>query len=467
MDEGIGIQLTNQTQLVIQNFEQLSLGDIPQTEESAQASGNENGAVLSKREWLNRQAEDRKQELITVFFGGTGGIQDGHAINDVTTEPIEDYAINTDITENTLITKNTLKTDITENTVITDEPENLTELSFDDLISLAIEHEDFADFRNQPKKFWQQVRQMSETRCVEADSDETRATSSYNEFKYNEFLTDMQAKGLSPREYAKTLPPNERTVFLARFQLEEIFGASIFNDDGVTLSENGQIRVREILNKTDASGEKMSDEKSATPFIPGVAVPQSSNGIASGNTTLQNASFDMTSHLRDTPFDTAPQTVPGASPTMLESYSTRISTNTNSESATAVGAVSRRDSGAAIGGALINGAFISVDNYQNLEHNEIGGSRAVGNVFGETGNGFAAGATGAMFGAAIGGVIPGAGTDVGGVLGFVSGVVVGVEADQGLRWLGADKTVSDAANQTQLISDNSFAPGLTLQPALA
>ena len=536
MDKGIGLRLNNQTQLVIpKKSEQPDLKVIPQTGDAARTS-SENGSVLSKREWLNRHAEDRKQKLTKAFDGVS---MSGSAVDAVTA----------------------------------DKPKNPTNPTWSDLVNLVREHEDFAEFRQQPKRFWQQVRQMSGTKIVKDNGgNETRTTS-----RYEELRADTRTKKLSPREFAKTLPPNEkaafkacqqlrktfgannfnddgitlneagqtrfreisvskgraadsrasnpaskfslsgdapaktpgkipadapgdllprelaetpppneRAIFEARVQTEETFGADLFNDDGVTRSEAGQIRFREISidprraaglseGEFSLSGDALAVLRDEPMFgansaaLPGadVAVPQDFKVVVSGNSTLQNIAPVAVS-------PAASGNTAGASLVLSESFPPRVLTNAAPENITNNNAAARRDSGTVIGGALINGAFAAIDNYHNLENKEIGGSRAVGNVWSEGGDGFAAGATGAMFGAAVGKVIPGAGTVVGGVLGFVSSVVVGVEVDQGLRWLGAGGMTFDANNgeanandQNQLTTDNSFTTKLNLQPASA
>ncbi len=431
MSGGIEFQPNNQTQGIIQNPGQLSEQNIQLIEYLIEASSDENGAVFFNLDWQNQRAEALRQTLTTIF-------------STISTEQ--------------------------------NQTENLTNRAWRDLINLAREHNDFKEFRRQPENFWQQVRQMSETRIVKDNAGRETRTAS----RFNELLEKMQSKNLSPREFAQTLPPNERAVFKACYQLSQTFGANLFNN-GATPNEAAQTKFSEIPTDTSRAavlregkfilpgattrGEMLFGAKSAALLGASILTPQNFKGSASGNPAMQNTALPTAS-------PTALGSAAGASLIVPETSAARGLTNAASENTTNTNAA-RRDGGTAIGGALISGAFASIDNHKNLDYREIGDSRAKGSVFGE-GSGFAAGATGAMFGAAVGTVIPGAETVVSGVLGFVSSVVVGVDIDQGLRWLGTgitfNATAADNANpnnQKQLTTGDSYTPNSNLQLAPA
>ena len=435
MGNGIEFQPNGQTPGVIQNPELAIEQEIQLIEYLLQANGDENGAVYFKLDWQSQQAKHLRQALATIYG----------------TTPTEQ-----------------------------NQTEKLTGSTWRDLINLARDHKDFKEFRRSPENFWQQVRQMSEPKIVKDDNgNETRTAS-----RFDKLLADMQSKKMSLNDFVQTLPPNERAVFKAAYQLTQTFGANLFND-GAMPNEAAQTRFSEV--PTDASraavlregkfipstgapaatpGEIMFGAKSAALLGASVA-PQNSNGVASGNPALQNTALPVAS-------PTALGSAAGASSIIPENLAARVLNNSAPASATNTGAAQPRDSGTVIGCALISGAFAAVEHYQNSENLKIGGSRAGENNFGE-GGGFAAGATGAMFGAAVGTVVSGAETVVSGVLGFVSSVVVGVEVDQGLRWLVEGITFAATAaddanmsNQKQLpTGDSLMLPDSNLQLAPA
>lgn len=431
MSGGIELQINGQTPVAIENPDLPTEQDIQLIERLLQGNGDENGAVFFNLDWQNRQAENLRQALATIYVAASN-------------EP--------------------------------NQTENLTNSTWRGLINLAREHEDFKEFRRSPEHFWQQVRQMSETKIVKDNAGRETRTAS----RFAELLGKMQSKNLSLREFAQTLPPNERAVFKAAYQLFQTFGANLF-DGGAMPNEAAQTLFSEVSIETSRAavlseskfilsgaatrGEMLFGAKSAALLGANIAAAQNLKSIASGNPALQTNSPDAAS-------PTALGSAAGTSLAAPEISAARGLNIAASENPTNNNAA-RRDNGTAIGGALISGAFASIENHKNLDYREIGDSRAKKSVFGET-SGFAAGATGAMFGAAVGAVVPSAGTAISGVLGFVSSVVVGVEADRGLRWLGGGisfgATVeggANANNQKLLTIGSSLIPVSNPQPVLA
>lgn len=453
---GIELQISGQTPGIVPHSAPVIETGV-QLPELPVLTGEENGAIFFNLEWQTRHAGDLRQNLFTFF---------GH--------PNE-----------------------------SNETENRARR---DLISVAREHEDFKEFRRQPENFWQRVRQLSEPRILrDANGDETRTVS-----RFDEMLATMKAKNISPREFAETLPLREREVFKARLQLEKTFGTQIFSDGDAAPDEAQQNRSREIPAGTQSAaepGEGENTPKSTSPAIapdapqktttfgtksaplpdenaavlqnPKSASPKSAaselnfvpvreNQISDapqnfktdsfGNPTLQNAAPTAFS-------PTAPNNQPDAPTALPETFVARVLTDAAAENPPNNNAATQRNDGTMIGGALINGAFAAIENYQNLRDDRIGDGRAGANSFDENGNGSAAGATGALFGAAVGTFVSSAETAVGGVLGFVSSVVVGVEADRGLRWLGAGGTTfgAEANDQKSLTNSDSFTPDLNFQ----
>ncbi len=144
-----------------------------------------------------------------------------------------------------------------------------------------------------------------------------------------------------------------------------------------------------------------------------------------------------------------------------ETSAARIAHQQNSDTAQTNSAL-QRETNAAVGGALINGAAKTAEDFPQLENVQIGDSSSSSSFYDSAEGIFAASATGTMMSAAIGSIVPSAHGAVSGVLGFVSGVVVGIEADQGLRWLSSNK--SDAGNyllETKI--DDSRGENLNLQ----
>ena len=283
--------------------------------------------------------------------------------------------------------------------------------------------------------------------------------------KYEKLVAEMNASKLSPDEFAETLPPQDKEIFKARYQLDVTFGAKDLISDEVNAFQSEPSHVREI-----AVLSKENRIFTGKDTIAPVDLPKPSSreiAFAAGNIApfSENTFPDSDPKIiepNDLKFqDKSAQVAVGSRALPLTSESGGaariVNHSTVSENSTNIGAVSRRDGGAALGGALISGAFTSIENYKNAESGKIGGSDLFGkaDIFGR--GVFSAGATGAMMSAAVGSVIPNGNATVGGVLGFISSVVVGVEADQGLRWLGGDRPTAVAPLSSFA---NSFTPNL-------
>lgn len=281
--------------------------------------------------------------------------------------------------------------------------------TLNDLIPVALGHDDFEVFRDQPNAFWQQVQQISQR--TETGS------------RYERFLNEMQSSRLPLGEFVKTLPPGERQVFMARTQLDRTFGPGIFGEDGVTLSREGQAQV---LAFRDAL--RMSP--------PSNPVPESA-GKTAESPVPQRATLPTVSPR---------PAVPEIKTPIIETSPARVSSNAGSEGSPAVPfSISRRENGAAMCAALVNGTFASIEEHRNADGLSVGWRPARVDTFDDRVAGFSAGATGSLFGAAVGEVLPKNGDDAGGVLGFISGVVAGVDVDRGFRWLAAGGRQLNAA----------------------
>lgn len=499
MSDGIKLKTGIQAQTVVQNSDLPFAPSVQPPQNSSTAASNENGGVYFELSWQNGRGKERKQDLLTAINGENPS------------EPIS-------------YRRNSVNKQL-----------DWKELPLDEFVDLVENNRDFAEFRDQPREFWRDVRRFSETKNITADKDfldafddtaqtferkeeklkffdEQKAHAKVFESKkdaikifdennentakifdkklekdvspnisrYEKLVAEMNAKQLLPDEFAETLPPKEREIFKARYQLDATFGAKTLTGDDVNTVQNGQFHSREIAVQNNVETAALPKEihffshegKIAplenTPTLTSREIAVGAKNVApfSANTFIDSESKIIESN--DSKFqDKFSQVAVGGSANSIttESGAARvICYNAISENSSNIAAVARRDGGAAMGGALISGAFASIENYKNAESREIGGSSSVGNadIFGRSV--FSAGATGVMMSAAIGSVIPNADASVGGVLGFISGIVVGVETEQGLRWLDGDRpTIVLLPNK----AENSLAVNLSLQPFLA
>ena len=496
---------------------------VPTTDYSTLAGGNENGGVYFELNWQTGQGQNRQQNLLTTYSGRTSVETPSFDSNGNILDPtILDFSgnsssptapdfngnayspnaygyggnhsgYNDNQNESNLYGygENLLQPDYYG--VNSNEPfslystDNSSVLSWNDLVDLIGGNRDFSDFQNETPEFWHEVRQFSETNVFQSeDGTETTGVS-----KYENRLTEMQSKELSPEEFAETLPPKEREVFKARNQIDETFGANLFESDGVTLSETGQSRVREVALENGqtivlpANARFESHEGKPVAFVE-KAVPENENEkivpVLTRREIINNAKNAVVfgENIPNRPLskriesgeiklqDKSTQVAVGNSTTstVIDNGAARVVNNMVADNSSSVNSIVRRDGGAAMGGALINGSLASFDNFKNTENKGVGNSNSVGNANFNGGKSFAAGATGTMMSAAIGSLIPGSDAVVSGVVGFISGVVIGAEADQGLRWLSGERpTIAPSNNNLNLPEENSFAPTLQLATA--
>jgi hypothetical protein len=346
------------------------------------------------------------------------------------------------------------------------------------------DQEDGASFFDEPKDKAKLFETQEDTIKIFDENDENvvkflgktvRKNAPPNISEYEKLIAEMNAKKLSPDEFAETLPPKDREIFKARYQLDQTFGTKTLSGDDVNSVQNGELRVNEaaVEKKNQAAAlpieihiHSIEGENSPTLTSREIAAGTETVVPFSGNTFADSDLKIIESN--DLKFqDKSSQVAVGGNTNLIiaDSGAVRgINHNVVSESSSNVSAVGRRDGGAAMGGALISGAFASIENYKNAESGQINGSYSIRNtdVYGRSV--FSPGATGVMMSAAIGSVIPNSEATVGGVLGFISSVVVGVEAEQGLRWLGGDRpTAIVPSNNTE----NPLTANLNLQPLLA
>ncbi len=413
--------------------------------------GSENGAIFFELDRQNQQAENLRQRLTANF-------------SDTLTAP-----------EPTADLTNSNNREI--------------EPASEDLMFLSNNHEDSAELPRSPNNLRQQISQLSEPLIIRDENGNQRQMTT----RFDKPAAKMNEQNFPLKKFAETLPPNKKDALAARFQPQQTFGANVSNvtADGEVLpdkaaqtsfrddSTNAVDSVAEFHNgelplpgeTTIASDEKTLFGAEIEAIIgaknlpinePAASAPQKSKIFTAGSAALPNAAPEALPKF--TPADSAPEKT-----IKPESFVRGNLNFTAAENKADHGAIVRHDDAKEIGGALINGAFAAVENYKNAEKPKTRDSEAGRNIYG-AGGGLAAGVNGAMFGAAVGKVIPGAGKYVGGVLGFVSGVIVGVESDRGWRLSGtgamnfqAITAVDNSVNQTQSVIEYFSPSGANLQ----
>lgn len=370
--------------------------------------GGENGAVFFNLDWQNRQAENLRQRLATIFG---------------------------------------------------DAAPHQSQFSWNDLINLAKNHDDFKEFRHLPETLWRQARQMSAPRVVRDEfGNQTRAVS-----RFDELLARMQESKMSLREFAETLPPNERDAFRLRFQLEQTFGTRVpLNDAPVDETGQNYSQEYQLKGSFESPENQPPSTENARTMTRGENVFNGAphpNTLAGNNLNLSNA---------------APTgSLPTAFGVLVSPHSAAHGFgNAALESKANGNPHNQLENGLPIGGALIGGSIAARENQnesENLKINDRQTSR--GNFDGQ--GSLAAGAGGALLSAAIGKIAANGETTIG-ILGFVSGALVGAEADRGWRWLSAGAINltkiaggGNFANQKQLIGEESSPAGTYLQLAPA
>ncbi len=328
----------------------------------------------------------------------------------------------------------------------------------------------FNALQNQTENARARIIRMSEPHLVEVEIDgriEMRQIS-----HFDELVQLMKSLNLTPREFAETLPPEEREAFPARFQTSQI---SIGERPAQTTADKLPLENKS-LTQSEIRPEKINVQTTQTgtaETLTAQTVKENSSGSILQNTlgkAVENPKNILTAEKSFNALSEANlKTASGATNLgAVESLNARVLNNQGAENSLIPNTLTKRETGEILGGALINGALTAVGEHENAEIYRIGDSPGRGNYYGASASGFAAGATGSLLSAAIGRVIPGAGTDVGGILGFVSGVVVGVEINEGLRWLGASNSISGTTIfESNLITENSAAPNFNLQTRFA
>lgn len=467
------------------------------------ASGNENGGAYFELNWQTGQGQSRRQTLLTTYgepatadSGGTDSAPTSDAGGGNSYQPTtfgddgnhHGYVGNLNASSSyggdgdSPVHSNYYGAN-SNDSLPPSSTEDSSVPSWNDLVNLISDSRDSSELQNETPNFWREVRRISETKTFQnEDAGETESVS-----EYDDLLTTMRSEKLSPEEFAETLPPKEREIFKARYQIDQTFGANLFESDGVTLSETAQNHVREVAAETEqivalpanarlASREGkpiVFSEKFAPESEEIVPVPtrreignNAKNAVVFGENTLNRPLPKRIESGEIKLPDKSAQVAVGSNTTsaVIDNGAARTVSNTVSDNSSSVNAIVRRDGGAAQGGALINGSFASIDNFKNAENKAIGNSGSVGNAGFDGGKSSAAGATGTMMSAAVGSLIPGSDAVVGGVVGFISGVVVGVEPDQGLRWLSGERPaeVAPPNYNLNLQEENSFAPNLQL-----
>ncbi|MDQ2746011.1 MAG: hypothetical protein M3T96_01985 [Acidobacteriota bacterium] len=516
---GIHLNNTAQTHGEAQSARSNTHTDVQNAHSSSIAAGSENGAVYTNLDWQTNQGRSRQQATQSAYHGGetsitpnSQGTHSGSSTNnetEVSYDPrysgygsdsshgnapggasIYDYNDssgdhNYSAAQATFNASSNLPLDSNYPSLSVDSGVS----AWNDFAALLKNHPDFSDFRNQPPNFWHEVRQLSETRILQDDDGNQLPTAS----KYENLLSQASPKQLSLDDFAKTLPPPDREVFQARIQIDQTFGANIFENDGVTLNANGQIR----LQATFKEGEIDQPPHFRADSLAGKSAPIGNDGapltreIAFVDAKKDRSEFGRTPEFKQPAItannlknlenselkspDKWAQIAANSSSVgnnfLLENGAARTANGGSalSDNSANISAVTRREGGTAtVGGALVGNSLTANHSYKNSESGEINKSRSLNNYDANGGKSFAAGATGAMMSAAIGSLISDSKSHIGGAVGFVSGVFVGAEADQGVRWLGADKNISGAAaDNSRTLPENSSAPNLNLQTRFA
>lgn len=415
-------------------------------EESSPKNPKANAALLFDKNWQNSQAAERQNNLTTKIFSGEN---------------------NSTLQRDSLLQRQT------------EQAKNLLGQTWENLISVAKEHQDLEPFHSQPKEFWDNVQMMSEVRVVQTyvnGSLEPRAVS-----RYGELLESLNRSGGQLESFLNSLPPAERNIFQARYQLNQTFGANeLFVGQGIALDKNGQFPVRVFLSssgttlelpahtvlsllggdlsvlaknphsemtsvlgfpKNGLPAEEFLFFENASLFMNGqILLDAKSAALLGLNLALYqniNANFSLE--------DVAPETL--LQKNQGESAAPRTTTSQNTfEKARTADAPPQQANQILVAGALINGALTTIEKYRKAEKSRVG--LWTDNDLENAGFRFAAGATGAMMGATIGCVVPLAEKAVGEILGFATSVVVGL-TDSGVRKLGANALVSVVAGGVQ------------------
>lgn len=399
--------------------------ETPVAEETPQQHDpRENGSNLYNRQWQNSSASDLRSALFSMLSGGEMPTQHSGQTNNNSPTNYQNGQ-NPDVSNQR-------------------NPQNLLNQTLDELINSVKDSKDFAEFRSQPKDFWDKVRQMSDVRIVEKYVDgnlEPRAFS-----RYGELLEKFNRQGGQLNTFLNSLPPSEREVFQARYLLNQTLGADeLFVGKGIVLDKNGQFAVRDFLanNGKNADvplntvlgflGGKLSEDFSSSLFANGQLLLNSKTAALLSLSLALYQNINSMLPLKDALLEAIPQNLLGRA---NENGGMRFLENNLDGSKINI---ERRTGETLIAAAVINGALVTIDERDKFVNVSAktwtGGETVFGNVF-------SAGATGAMLGAIIGCVVPLSETNLGTALGFAASVVVGT-SERGLRYLSANLLISD------------------------
>lgn len=460
----------------------------------------ENAAQLFDKKWQGAKADDLKNNLSNILSGGEKNLpkQSGQAdkhenkhdnrqqtdasknqsLRQLTEQPkTQTLRQSTDAAKDVLNKHQAEQTGNRLDKALAEPAKNLLNKTWNTLVNAAREHKDLSAFRDQPKQFWKDVRQMSELRVVESFAGgkaEPRVVS-----RYGELLKQLARQGGGLQSFLSTLPPAERTVFLARHQINQTFGAGeLFAGKGFTLDKRGDFPVRVFLShngknvelpphtilsllsggNADGLPKDFSAANGALPdsyalFTNGEFLLNTKTAALLGLSLALYQNVAVTLSLTDVTAEILQQNqllgdfFPTAPNAPIDQSAEGLSNQTAFENSRNGENVLRRASDGNVAGALINGTFATIDEYRkgNYQSDGVSESSDLGNsIFG-----FSAGATGTMMGATVGCIVPLAEKSVGEILGFAASVVVGL-SDNGLRSLGVNTLVSVITTGAQI-----------------
>ena len=351
----------------------------------------------------------------------------------------------------------------------TEQANDLLKQSWQDLVSLASQHKDLESFHNASTEFWDKVVAMSELRTTETYINgrlEPRAASRYG--KLLEML-NRQGGAAHLENFLNNLPPGEKEVFLARYQINQTFGANeLFAGRGIATDIKGQFPLNVFLS---ANGKNPQLSAGLILGLSGGDAPAFGRDEAFHEQNIFTANFhfllnsksaallglSLALHQNINALLSISELTPEAFLPKAALESAALPNHTNnretfgkSETISAADAKRFAD-GALVAGALISGALKTAEKYRKNK-SSVGAPRGFDNA--AINFSFAAGATGALMGATVGCVVPLAEKSVGEILGFATSVVVGL-TDAGLRSLGANTLISLISSGVQSFLDGS------------
>lgn len=370
-------------------------------DEHGRRDPKDNGATVFNRNWNNSQASNRRDVLMFLLTG------DAQQIPHSTTEQTVTHQ--------------------------TRQVQNLVNQTWESLVNTAREHADFTRFDNQPKDFWDNVRQMSDVKIVDTyvkGKLEPQVVS-----RYGTLLESFNRQGGQLNSFISSLPMAERDVFLARYQLNQTFGATeLFVGNGIALDKNGQFPLREFLSNNGKNVD-LPIQTFLGLIGGGVRLNELSTSLFINGQMLLN---DKTAALLSLSLSLYQNINSSLSATLLNILNESKTASASLETALINNAKERPVTNSLLVAALINGTLTTIENYRELKNKTF--NTWIGNDAEPRKLRFSAGATGAMMGAVIGCISPMAESRSSEVIGFAASVVVGL-ADGGMRKLGANLLV--------------------------